>query len=140
MRRLGLVLTCLVLTGAPALLGAGASLAASSPGCSGSAGDQQYVDPLGCPTTSTSSAPPPTTPTTTPAQQTPTTPTTTPAQQTPTPSATVASATTTTPTAADPKSSSGKLPYTGLEVWPAVALGVALFGAGVALRRSALAS
>lgn len=129
MRRLGLVLTCLVLTGALALLGAGASLAASSPGCSGSAGDQQYVDPLGCPTTSTSSAPPPTTP-----------PATTPAPQTPTPSATVASATTTAPTAADPKSSSGKLPYTGLEVWPAVALGVALFGAGVALRRSALAS
>lgn len=128
MRRLGLVLTCLVLTGALALLGAGASLAASSPGCSGSAGDQQYVDPLGCPTTSTSSAPQPTTPTATPAQQTPT------------PSATVASATTTTPSAADPKSSSGKLPHTGLEVWPAVALGVALFGAGVALRRSALAS
>ena len=127
MRRLGLVLTCLVLTGALALLGAGASLAASSPGCSGSAGDQQYVDPLGCPTTSTSSAPPPTTPTTTPAQQTPT-------------PATVASATTTTPTSADPKSSSGKLPYTGLELWPSVALGVALFGAGVALRRSALAS
>jgi hypothetical protein len=124
MRRLGLVLTCLAAICALSLTTAGASLANSS--CSGSAGDQQYVDPLGCPTTSTGSTPPPTT---------------TPTQQTTTPSATVANATTaTTPTAADPKSSKKALPYTGLDIWPAIALGVGLLGAGLALRRCALAS
>ena len=128
MRRLGLVLSCLVAICALSLLGAAASLAASSPGCSGSAGDSQYVDPLGCPTTSTSTTPLPTTtpPTTTPA-----------AQHTPTPAATVATA---TGTAADPKSSHATLPYTGLDVWPAIALGAGLLGAGIVLRRSILRS
>lgn len=125
MRRLGLLLTCLAVIGALSLLTAGASLAASSPGCSGSAGDQQYVDPLGCPKTSTGASSPPTT---------------TPAQQAPTPSATIANATTTTPTAPDPKSSKRSLPHTGLDIWPAIALGIGLFGAGIVLRRSALAS
>lgn len=126
MRRLGLLLTCLAVIGALSLLGAGASLADSSPGCSGSAGDSQYVDPLGCPTTSTSATPPPTT--------------TPPAQQTPTPAATVANTATTTPTTADPKSSHGSLPFTGLDVWPAIAIGFGLFGAGLTLRRSTLRS
>jgi hypothetical protein len=123
MRRLGLVLACLVAIAALMLVGAGAALAGSGNGCGGSAGDSQYVDPLGCPTTSTTSTsttPPPTT----------TTGTAT------TPPATVASATTTTSSAAtghDPKS----LPRTGLDVWAAVALGAGLLGAGIVIRRSA---
>jgi hypothetical protein len=125
MRRLGLVLACLVAIAALMLVGAGAALAGSGNGCGGSAGDSQYVDPLGCPTTSTSTTPPPTTPP----------PTTTTGTATP-PPAIVASATATASSAAtghDPKS----LPRTGLDVWAAVALGAGLLGAGIVIRRLA---
>jgi hypothetical protein len=123
MRRLGLLLSCLVAVVVPFLLGAGAALAGSGNGCPGSAGDSQYIDPLSCPkTTSTSTPPPPTT-------------TTSPSSTTTTPPATVASATTTTsgsPTAHDP---SGSLPHTGLDLWVAIALGLGLLTAGIAMRK-----
>ena len=124
-----MLLACLVAGCALALLGAGSSLANSNPNCSGSAGDSQYVDPLGCLTTSTSTStpPPPTTSSATPP------PTTTPAA--------VASGTTSTPVPSDPKSSHhGSLPYTGLDILPALALGISLFGAGFLLRRRAASS
>ncbi|HEY6396253.1 MAG TPA: hypothetical protein VIX82_02245 [Solirubrobacteraceae bacterium] len=124
MRRLGLVLACLAVVGVSLLLGGGMALAASSTGCPGSAGDSQYVDPLGCKKTHTTPASPP------PTNQTP------PPATTTTPQATIASATTTTTTAAHDPSSKGSLPRTGLDVWAAIALGLGLFAAGIAVRRS----
>ena len=88
-------------------------------GCNGSAGDTQYFDPL----QPCSNQPPPTT--STPS----TTPTTAPPSTT-----TVVPAVASTAKAADPKSSKS-LPYTGLDLGPAVLLGVVLLGGGVVLRR-----
>ncbi len=118
------MLVSLAAIGLPLLLGAGTALAASGSGCPGSAGDSQYVDPLGCPTTSTSTPPPPTTSTTTPP------PSTTTSQP-----ATVASATATTSGSSTAHDPSGSLPHTGLDLWAVIALGVGLLAAGIVVRR-----
>lgn len=123
-----LLLMCLGLIGALSLLGAGPSLAHSNPNCSGSAGDSQYVDPLACQTTSTSTPPPTTTTAPAPAQP----------AQTPTPSVDAATVTTAKTSAPDPHHA--VLAFTGLDIWPVLALGVAFLGAGIALRRRAVAS
>jgi hypothetical protein len=124
MRRLGLVLACLVAVFVPLLLGAEAGLAASSNGCPGSAGDSQYVDPLGCPqTTSKPTSPPPTNASSPPSTTT-------------TPQVTVASTTTTTSSQSTGQDPPGSLPRTGLDVPAAILLGVLLLAAGVAVRRS----
>ncbi len=108
-----------------------------------SAGDQQYVDPLGGSHSgshhssggshSTTQSPAPTTPTTatTPVSSTPTvspTVTTTASTTTP-PTATTASATS---TAKDPPKS---LPRTGFDALLAIAIGAGMSGAGLAVRR-----
>lgn len=98
--------------------------AALADGCNGSAGDTQYFDPLASCNTQQSSGHEhsgSTTPTTT-----------TPAATTPS-TATAASANTTT-SSTDPTSTKS-LPFTGLDLGPAVLIGVALLGGGVILRR-----
>ena len=106
-------------------------------GCNGSAGDNQYVDPLqncnppgsghssGGGSSSSGST---TTPSTTPTPTTSTTPTATTAATTTTASSTA--------TAKDPKSSKS-LPFTGLNLVPALIVAVSLLGAGLVLRRVA---
>jgi len=92
----------------------------------GSAGNQQYTDPFGSSSQSstTQAAPPSTTaspaPGTTPASA----PATTTAAD---PTATAATATT----------SSGTLPYTGYDVWTGVGFAVTLIAGGIVLRRRA---
>lgn len=102
-------------------------------GCTGSAGDSQYVDPLqNCnppPSGHTGSGSTTPTPSNTPAT------TTTTAS---TPTATTASTTTTTAStttaARDPKTGKS-LPRTGLDLLPALLVAVALLSGGFALRR-----
>lgn len=126
---------CLIVLGVLALVTPAASLAACGGG--GSAGDQQYVDPLAhCHRGSSgSSSPSATTPVaSTPATTTPTTPVT-PAAST---------ATTTSPTATTAAGSGTKggtkvgaaLPYTGLDARLIVGLGLALVLGGFVLRRA----
>jgi hypothetical protein len=99
----------------------------------GSAGDNQYVDPLagvhahGGSSSSTTSG----------------TPATSPAPSS-APGATVAAATATTPTATtagttttDPSGKSKTLPFTGFADWQAAGLGAALLAGGLLLRRRA---
>lgn len=97
-------------------------------GTSTSAGDQQYVDPLTgttpAPSTTASSpsAPSSSSPSTSPStasNSADSTPTTTPSQPTSTTST---------------SSAGGTLPYTGLNLWPLLALGFALIGGGALLR------
>jgi hypothetical protein len=103
-----------------------------------SAGDQQYIDPLAGSGSSTST--PATThasaPATAPVSSTAATPAGSPSATTASASATTTapSSSTGTPTAA---SSSGTLPYTGLNVGLGAALGAGLLGAGCAVRRLA---
>jgi cytoskeletal protein RodZ len=140
-RKLALALSIL---GAVAMLAAPVALA-SGP----SAGDQQYVDPLGGSHSSsgsshhtsssshTTSTPAATTPVaTTPVATTPTA--TTPATVTPTTTTTSPTATTASSgtTAASSGSDPAKtLPFTGFNAWLAVAVGVGLLGLGATLRR-----
>jgi hypothetical protein len=128
-------LACLIVLGLLALVTPAASLAAC--GGSGSAGDQQYVDPLahcrhGSPSSNSSSA---TTPATThsapvtPAASTATAPTT----------STSPTATTATPVATTKATNTkvGKaLPYTGLDTRLIVGLGLVLVLSGIGLRRA----
>jgi len=107
--------------------------AASLAGCSGSAGDQQYVDPLaGCHKHKGSTTPAATT--------TPSAATTTPSASA-TPPATAASSTTPTATTATGAGATGKdpssktLPYTGFETWEAAGFGLILLAGGLVLRR-----
>lgn len=140
MRRLFLWLAC-----AAALCGAGGALGAVAlaDGTTTSAGDQQYVDPL---TTSTSAHRTKTTPatvsTTTTASSTTPAPTSTSPSLSQTPPGGVpsnSSSSSTTATAASSSSaSSHRLPYTGLNVGACLALGLALMGGGLGLRRLAL--
>jgi hypothetical protein len=122
-----------------------------------SAGDQQYIDPLGGNTGSqhshtstngagsTSTSPASTPPATTPPATTPAAVTTTPATVTTTAS-TAATATTSTSTSAAPTASSTAkksaadpqtLPMTGFDVWLAGAIGLGLAALGLSLRRAA---
>jgi len=120
------LLICLLLICGFALAAPAAGLA-SGP----SAGDQQYVDPLGGSSSgshsSSHSSSPGTTSSPTPA------PVASPPAAT---TATVASTTSTrssTQTAGDP----GTLPRTGFDVWPGVAVGIGLLASGAFLRRAA---
>lgn len=105
-------------------------------GC-GSAGDQQYIDPLSnCNGTGT-------TPPTSTGPKSSTGSSTSPSASTSssgTPTATTASTTTTT-TGTTSTSSKGKdpksLPYTGLDLAPALIIAFALVGGGLVLRRVA---
>lgn len=117
----------LVSLGLLALL-AGPTVALAQGG--GSAGDQQYTDPFGSTThasttqtqTQTTSAP-----VTTPAA-TSTTPATAPA------TATAGSDTTSTPVATAASSSGKTLPYTGLDLWTVVGVGLTLMASGLLIR------
>ncbi|MGI9184475.1 MAG: LPXTG cell wall anchor domain-containing protein [Solirubrobacteraceae bacterium] len=126
------LLACLIVLGLLALVSPAASMAAC--GGSGSAGDQQYVDPLAhchrgsspsSATTPAASAPAPTTPSSpvTPAASTAT--------------ATTPSTAPTATTAAGRRAKAGaSLPYTGLDARLIVALGLALVLGGFVLRRA----
>jgi hypothetical protein len=101
-------------------------------GCGGSAGDSQYVDPL-----ANCNPPPSGTSHTSTSGQTGTSTPTAPTATTPTASTPIAStAATTTTSAKDPKTGKS-LPFTGLDLLPALAVALALLGGGVALRRVA---
>jgi hypothetical protein len=139
-------LILLALLSAVALLGPTSALASGS-----SAGDQQYVDPLGGSTgthhshsttsTSGSTSPPPVatpTPTATPptATVTPATVTTTST----TPTATTSGSTSTAPTRSSNAKSAGDpqtLPMTGFDAWLVAAIGLGLTASGMSLRRAA---
>jgi hypothetical protein len=116
------LLVLLLIFGLLAALGPALALADG-----GSAGDQQYVDPLaGVHSHSgNSSASSSTTPTTTSATDA-TTAVTTP---------TATSAATTSP--ADPSGKSKNLPFTGFEDWQVAGLGAVLLAGGLVIRRRA---
>jgi cytoskeletal protein RodZ len=132
------ILICLILLGLFALV---TPVMALAQGGGGSAGDNQYTDPLSgsppptqtntntAPTTSTSSAPPATS--TAPSSDATTTtstptPTPTPAPTATAPTATIASSTGT--------GTSAQLPYTGYDGGLAAAIGFVLAGGGIVLR------
>ncbi|MGB9185271.1 MAG: hypothetical protein WCB67_14515 [Solirubrobacteraceae bacterium] len=126
------LLACLIVLGLLALVSPAASLAAC--GGSGSAGDQQYVDPLAhCHHGSSSSgsssattpAPPPS------ASVTPAASTATTSTSSSSPTATTATPPSTTTTTGAAKA----LPYTGLDIRLIVGSGLALVLGGIGLRR-----
>jgi len=105
-----------------------------------SAGDQQYTDPLGGSSgQSNGGSTPPSSPPTpsssaTPSSSNSTAPSTAAASSTSSPTAVAASSTSATaPTSSS--TPSGALPRTGFNAWLGAALGVALLGAGLAVRR-----
>lgn len=105
--------------------------ALASGGCNSSAGDSQYVDPLAnCnqPSPSHNGGSGGAT-----SGQTSTTPTTVVTPTSTTPTATVAATTTGSKTKDPPSSKS--LPFTGLNLVPALIVAVGLLGSGLALRR-----
>lgn len=121
------ILAATIVLGVLAMVAPAASLA----GCTGSAGDTQYVDPLaGCHKHKSSS---------TQASTTPSAATTTPSPSTP--PAVASAATSTTPTATTATGATGKdpssktLPYTGFQTWEAAGLGLVLLAGGFGLRR-----
>jgi hypothetical protein len=125
------VLVCLGLLG----LLAGPTVALAQGG--GSAGDQQYTDPFGSTTHGSSTH----TQTQTQTQQTTTSaPATTPPATSTSPAtapATVtggADTTTTTPVATAASSSGKTLPYTGLDLWTVVGVGLTLMASGILIR------
>ncbi len=112
------LMTVLCLFGALAILAPAAALATGP-----SAGDQQYVDPLGGShhgSTTTTTAP-----STTPA------PAATTSSSTPTASTTSASTTTTAASSTGSKT----LAFTGLNIWQAAGIGVFMLALGAGLRR-----
>ena len=117
MRRARLALLTLALVAALSVVSPAGALAN---GCNSSAGDSQYFDPL----QSCTPQPPPTSGQTHSA-----------GAGTPVTSTTATTASTTTPTT-DPQSSKS-LPFTGLNLGPAIAIGVVLLCGGVLLRRLA---
>jgi LPXTG-motif cell wall-anchored protein len=114
-----------MLLGLLAVLVLGAPMAALAAG-GGSAGDQQYTDPLGSSTTTRTATTRTTTTGTTPATTT-ATPATATTPPTPTPTATVATGQTISKTAS-------QLPNTGYGAILAGALGVGLLAAGIIIR------
>jgi hypothetical protein len=117
------VLVCL---GLLALL-AGPTVALAQGG--GSAGDQQYTDPFGSTTHSS------TTHTQTQPQQTTTAPVTTPPATSTTPATVTSSADAGSTPVATAASSNGKtLPYTGLDLWTVVGVGLTLMASGLLIR------
>jgi cytoskeletal protein RodZ len=137
------LLILLTIIGAVAFLAQGAAIA-SGP----SAGDQQYIDPLGgsnsssgshhashsshsSSSSSTSSQAP------TPAPPTTTTPTVTAPSATATPSASTASTTPTATTASSPTAGdpSKTLPFTGFDASLGAAIGLSMLASGLYLRR-----
>jgi hypothetical protein len=118
------VLVCL---GLLALL-AGPTVALAQGG--GSAGDQQYTDPFGSTTHSS------TTHTQTQPQQTTTSaPVTTPPATSTTPATVTSSADAGSTPVATAASSNGKtLPYTGLDLWTVVGVGLTLMASGLLIR------
>jgi hypothetical protein len=127
------VVSCFVALVALVLLAPVAALADS-------AGDQQYVDPLGgstTPGTHKSSHPSSPSPSPTPSSQSSSAPTSPATSSASTATATTVAASSSTPAASsDPsgQSSTATLPFTGLDLWPSVAIGIGLLGSGVALR------
>jgi hypothetical protein len=112
-----------------ATLGLLLTASALASGTGTSAGDQQYIDPLAATTTTSSQAS--TTPATT-APNSPAATTTTPPASASTTSDTAPSTTT---SSSDAPKASGTLPFTGLDVEACLAIGLALLGGGLAVRR-----
>lgn len=108
-----------------AVTGFAPALALAQGGTGTSAGDQQYVDPL------TSTTPAPST-----AASSPSTPSASssasPSTSGSSPSASTGSAS--SPPASASPSSSATLPYTGLNLWPLVLVGIALIAGGALIR------
>jgi hypothetical protein len=133
--RLRHVLVCL---GLLALVTAAVGPAVALASGGGSAGDQQYTDPLGSTktTSQTSTQSQATTPVTTPAPTTAATGTA--AATTSAPTATTPGATPTA-TAASGTSSGKTLPFTGINVWTLAGLGLTLTASGLLIRLRARA-
>lgn len=127
----------MLLAGAVALSIPAATLASGG----GSAGDQQYTDPFAGTSTPTRTSHPPTTVTSPPASPTTTAAPTITVAPTPTPTPSPATATATGTPTSDPSptptatTAANQLPYTGYDSGLAGALGLALVGGGLALRR-----
>lgn len=105
--------------------------ALASSGCNGSAGDSQYVDPL-------ANCNPPATGSGGGSSGASSSQTSSGTATTPSQTATIASSTTTTThtaSASKDPSSSKTLPFTGLDLVPALLVASALLGSGLALRR-----
>jgi hypothetical protein len=116
------VLVCL---GLLALL-AGPTVALAQGG--GSAGDQQYTDPFGSTTHSSTTQ-------TQPQQTTTSAPATTPPATSTTPATVTSSADAGSTPVATAASSNGKtLPYTGLDLWTVVGVGLTLMASGLLIR------
>jgi hypothetical protein len=138
-RRLVLTVACLVSLSAIFLGGAAAVLA--SGGTSTSAGDQQYVDPL----TGTNGSSHPSTSSSSSSSGSGSS-----SSGTSSPTSNSSLAPSSTSSSSDPGGSSGSgstasahsgtLPFTGMNVWAAVAIGLGLFGTGLVLRRSVRAT
>lgn len=100
----------------------------AAPALGQSAGNQQYVDPLASttPTAPASTSSPPAT-----AQNTSPAATSSSSGSAASPTATTASSSSGAPA----RSASGTLPFTGLDLWPAVGVGFGLIASGIAIRR-----
>ena len=102
-----------------------------------SAGNQQYVDPLASTTptapASTGSPPPPSSSAPPASSSAPATSSAPPTSSAPATSAPATGASSDAPAHA----AGATLPFTGLDLWPAVAVGFGLIGSGLVLRRLA---
>jgi hypothetical protein len=127
-RRFVLTLACLAGLGTGSLLAATSVLAS---GTNTSAGDQQYVDPLTS-TTSTSHPSGSSTPSSSSSGSSSSGSGSSLSQAPSTLATGSSSSGTTSSTAAH----SGTLPFTGMNVWACIAIGVGLLGTGLVLRRS----
>ena len=119
-----------------ALLCAVIALCAAPAALGQSAGNQQYVDPLANTTPTAPAAtgsPPPPAPNSSPVPSAPAAGSSSSASG----SGDAATVTTSASSGATAHSASGTLPFTGLDLWPAVAIGVGLVGMGIVIRRVA---
>lgn len=137
-RRIVLTAACLVVLSAIALGGAAAVLAQ---GTSTSAGDNQYVDPLTS-TTSTSHPSGSSSSSSSGSSGSSSSSSTSNSSLSQTPSSVASGSASSSGSSAGGTSSAGSrtLPFTGMNVWAGVAIGLGLLGTGIVLRRTVRAT